>query len=140
MISTLDIAKTCHCTRIRAAARSMTRVYDDAMRSTGLKGNQFTMLVATDLMQPVSITALADQLSMERTTLTRNLNPLQKEGLITIDSGKGRTREISLTVKGNRLLDSAKPLWKKAQDEIESLLGKQKAKSLDATLEEVAQH
>lgn len=118
----------------------MTRVYDDAMRSTGLKGNQFTMLVATDLMQPVSITALADQLSMERTTLTRNLNPLQKEGLITIDSGKGRTREISLTVKGNRLLDSAKPLWKKAQDEIESLLGKQKAKSLDATLEEVAQH
>lgn len=138
MITTSQIAKTCHCTRIRAAARTMTRIYDEAMRPTGLKGNQLTMLVATDLMQPVSITALSDQLSMERTTLTRNLTPLQKDGLISIQSGKGRTREISLTPKGHKRIEQAKPLWKNAQDQIEKLLGKEKAKSLDTTLEEVA--
>lgn len=117
------VAARCQCTRLRAASRRITRMYDDVLRPLGIKANQFTMLIGTSLMGPVSTTNLANKLSMDRTTLTRNLLPLEKNGLILLESGHGRTRNALLTSKGKKLLKKAKPLWKTAQTNVESQLG-----------------
>ena len=139
MISNLHIANNCHCARLRAATRSVTRIYDELLRPVGVKGNQFTMLVATSLLQPVPISKLAEELSMERTTLTRNLAPLEKDELISIESGGGRIRNVSLTDKGAFTIEQGKPLWQEAQKQVEAKLGKSKTGALDTTLEELAE-
>lgn len=139
MISNSHIANNCYCAKLRAAARIVTRIYDDALRPTGLKGNQFSVLVATSLMQPVSITHLADQLSMERTTLTRNLNPLEKLGYIQLEAGKGRTRNISMTAKGVTVLEQAKPLWDTAQLKMNEGIGDDQLSDATATLQQIKQ-
>lgn len=119
----LYIVENCLGQKLKATNRMVTNAYDLALKPTGLSGNQFTILVATSIMGPVSITDLSEPLLMDRTTLTRNLKPLEAANLIHVNDGFGRKRELTLSQKGVELLAQAKPLWKQAQLLIASKLG-----------------
>ncbi|RMF11474.1 MAG: MarR family transcriptional regulator [Alphaproteobacteria bacterium] len=110
-------AQDCVCFNLRAAARALTRAYDEALRPVGLKATQFTILAAINrLDEGVPIGTLAKSLSMDRTTLTRNLRPLEKQGLVEVlPEGYRRARGMVLTGKGRKLLETAFPLWRQAQ-------------------------
>ena len=116
-ISPFDDVPGCACFNLRAAARALTRAYDKALRPVGLKVTQFTILVAVSRVdEAVPIGTLAKTLSMDRTTLTRNLRPLERQGLVKIlPEGYRRARGMVLTGKGRKVLERAIPLWRQAQ-------------------------
>jgi DNA-binding MarR family transcriptional regulator len=118
------MVETCACHRIRMAARAVTRAYDDALRPVGLRATQVSLLAATALEGAVSITSLAAAVGMDRSTLTRNLAPLEKEGLLSVGSeGWRRSRTLALTAKGRTRLQQAIPLWEGAQRRLRQELG-----------------
>src|SRR3954463_2834011 len=97
-----DILAECVCQSVRTAARAVTRAYDDALRPIGLRATQLLVLVAVAGDEAVSIASISRTLGMDRSTLTRNLRPLEKEGLVSIGSeGRHRSRTLKLTAKGN---------------------------------------
>ncbi len=85
-----EIAETCACLNVRKAARAVTQLYDEVLQPSGLRATQFNLLVAIALAGEAPVTRLADALVMDRTTLTRNLKPLESQGLITIEAGTDR--------------------------------------------------
>ncbi|WP_020177528.1 MarR family winged helix-turn-helix transcriptional regulator [Methylopila sp. M107] len=119
----VDIHNMCACSHIRMASRAVTRFYDEALRSSGLKGTQFVLLAAIEAGEASSITDLAELIDIERTTLVRNLQLLRKEGLVSPEKGLNGRRRPQLTAKGVETLDAALPLWRQAQSEIEDRLG-----------------
>jgi len=130
-----EIAGSCFASNLRRISRAINRIYDDYMRPSGIRGTQFNLLAAIFLVGPVTITKLAEVLVMDRTTLTRNLGPLQKRGYIGISFGQDqRTRVVSITDSGKRIVIEAIPLWEKAQDKITAKLGKKRVKSMLADL------
>jgi len=119
-----NVATECAALRTRMASRAITRAYDEALRPIGLRVTQFTLLNAIKLGTPDSISGLADRLAMERTTLTRNLRLLEREGLITVGpEGHRRARSLHLTEAGERKLEQALPRWREAQDKLVAALG-----------------
>ena len=117
----------CMCHWTRMASRAVTRLYDDMLRSAGLRATQLAVLVAVGGDEVVSITALAKFISMDRSTLTRNLAPLEREGLIRVgNEGWRRSRTVEITRKGRLRLREALPLWEKAQDRLRQKLGSRK--------------
>jgi len=106
------------------------------MKTSGILPTQFTLLVATRARGPITISNMAEVLVMDRTTLTRNLKPLEREGLVSVAPGKDdqRSREVSLTSKGLKQLEQAFPLWQEAQRRIKSALG---ASRLDRMLDDL---
>ena len=120
-----EIGLRCAVLNLRKASRVMTRLYEDIMKPSGLLPTQFSLLVAVRARGPVGITRLAEALSMDRTTLTRNLRPLAREGLLTIEraSGDRRARQVSLSDAGLARLEVALPLWREAQRRTAELLG-----------------
>lgn len=129
----LDLAqcKTCACANLRGAARAVTRLYDDILRPSGLQATQFSLLVTIALAGPTPITQLAERLVMDRTTLTRNLKPLEKQGLLQVASGEDqRQRLVSLTESGQQALAKTLPLWEQAQAQAVNTLGTERFKAL----------
>jgi DNA-binding MarR family transcriptional regulator len=120
-----EIGKVCTVFNLRKASRAVTQLYDEIMRPSGTLPTQFTLLVATRAMGPVTISRMAKELALDRTTLTRNLKPLEREGLIIVVCVKDdqRSREISLTSKGLKKLEQALPYWKEAQSKAVKVLG-----------------
>jgi len=119
-----NIGRECMALRSRMAARTITRAYDNALKPLGLRITQFTVLacIATELTD--SISSLADYMAVERTTLTRNLQLLEKKGLIRIeDEGYRRSRKMRLTEEGAKMLKAAIPIWEQTQDELKQKLG-----------------
>jgi DNA-binding MarR family transcriptional regulator len=108
-------------------SRVLTRLYDDAMRATGLRVSQFTVLVAIAMFgEPgAKIGKLADVLAMERTTLTRNIGPLESAGLMRVarDPDDTRARILLLTRAGERAIEAAFPLWQAAQRQAREAIG-----------------
>lgn len=139
MITDGMVATSCQCKKLRSASRKITRIYDDALRPVGIKANQFTILIAVSLLGPVSITNLADKLGMERTTLTRNLLPLEKNRLIKLHAGHGRTRNVLITTEGKAITKAAKPAWNKAQALVLKKIGKDNLEAFNKTLELISQ-
>ena len=120
---------------IRKAARVVTQLYDEALRSQDLRGTQFTLLVVVRSRGPVTVKQLAETTVTDRTTLTRNLRPLEKKRLIRIEAGKDRReRIVTLTDRGDRTLANALPLWDRAQAQITSGLGQERLRRLLADL------
>ena len=110
--------------RVRRAARVVGNFYDVHLKSEGLKGTQFTLLNAIFLNPSITITQLADYLLLNRTTLNRNLKPLERQGLGRTSHGKDqRTRVLKLTQEGRDILQRALPLWLEAQSGIVETLG-----------------
>jgi DNA-binding MarR family transcriptional regulator len=109
--------RACACTAIRRASRTITHHYDEALRDSGLRTTQFTLLATLVQTGPMPMTPLAAFLSLERTTLTRNLKSLLRDGLVESRAQKdGRVRKIAITAKGEAKARGAFPLWKKAQE------------------------
>ena len=116
--------QNCACFNIRKSARVITKHYDDALQSLELKPTQFTILAVLSGVDAITVTDLADYMILDRTTLTRNLRPLEKQGMIKTVAGEDRrTRMISLSKKGLNKLEKAIPLWKQAQKEVTQFLG-----------------
>ena len=102
--------------RVRRAARAVANHYDKHLKPTGLKGTQFTLLNTIFMNPATNIGKLADVLGLDRTTLNRNLKPLERRGLIRSGSGKDpRTRTLKLTKEGTKILQNALPHWLAAQ-------------------------
>ena len=109
-----------------SAARAVTRAYDDALRPVGLRATQLAVLIAVGIEGAVSITALAKLMGMDRLTLTRNLRPLEREGLVAVGlEGWRRSRTLEITNNGRTRLREALPHWKRAQDTLRRKLGDQ---------------
>ncbi|MDB6016351.1 MAG: transcriptional regulator, MarR family [Pedosphaera sp.] len=119
-----EAAKNCLCFNARKAARAVTRFYDRHFAGTGVEPTQFNILVALRLSQPVALAHLAGHLGLERTTFTRNLHLLQRNGLVEVQRGEdARERLLSLSAAGERALEEAIPHWQRAQQAAISALG-----------------
>jgi DNA-binding MarR family transcriptional regulator len=122
--STLFVRDNCLCLHLQRAARALARRFDDALRQLGLTSGQFSMLMSTNRPEPPSIGAIASVLSMDRTTITAALKPLERRGLVTvmIDGDDRRSRRVKLTPAGKALLARAFPIWRDTHAEIDRLL------------------
>ena len=130
---------TCMCHKARMAARVVTRAYDDALRSTGLRASQISVLAAVGARGALSIKSLADTLQMERTTLTRNLRPLEERGYVALGAERRyRSRVLTLTPSGRAALLAALPLWEDAQRAVKRRLGLQRWPAVQEALAALA--
>ena len=126
-----EVARACACANLRRAARAVTQVFDEVLTPSGLKATQFTLLVTNRLMGESTINELAERMAMDRTTLSRNLKPLVRNGLLEVRPGEdGRTRLVRLTPAGERSLKEAYPLWQQAQQETVGVLGEERHEAL----------
>jgi DNA-binding MarR family transcriptional regulator len=125
----------CACFNLRKATRAVTQLYDELMRPAGLRATQFSLLTLIYGLGTVSISRLAEEAVMDRTTLARNLNLLEREGLIRVQPGQdARTREVSLTNSAHRKLAEALPYWERAQAHVVAKLGPERVDRLLASL------
>lgn len=114
----------CTCFNLRRAARVVTRIFDEGLRPSGLRSTQFSILAVLNGVGSSTINELAKALVMDRTTLARNLKPLETHGLVEVISGKDlRTRLVALTPAGRKLLARALPLWEQTQRDVIDRLG-----------------
>src|SRR6266487_5773996 len=111
-----EIAEACACLNVRKAARAVTHLYDEVLQPSGLRSTQFNLLVAVALAGEAPVMRLAEVLVLDRTTLARNLKPLESQGLVVVEPGEDkRVRLIRLTDHGYQLLEQSLPYWRKAQ-------------------------
>jgi DNA-binding MarR family transcriptional regulator len=131
----------CTCLAVRQAARHITQFYDQHLASAGLRTTQFSILAKLVRLGPMTINALADELVMDRTTLGRNILPLEREGLLTIAPGREdrRSKELSVTPAGIDRLHAARKGWRKAQAEFATTFGVKRTAGLRALLFEVSE-
>lgn len=122
----------CLCLAVRRASRAISREFDQALRVHGLRATQFTLLSALHLGGPRSMGDLAEMLSADRTTLTRNLAVAEQHGWVTLrtDRNDARSRIAAITAKGSRTLETALPIWRKTQQRLTETIGEQAAASL----------
>ena len=124
-------ARRCACATIRRTDRVLTQFYDEILAPSGLYITQFTTLATLSEAAPVTINRLAEILGMDRTTLTRNLEPLTKQHLVRLEEGQDRRmRLVFLTQEGEQALRRAWPLWQEAQARIERALGRERFEGL----------
>ena len=118
---TLQVRDACLCLHVQRAARALARRFDDAFRRLELTSGQFSLLMALNRPEPPTIGAVAAVLAMDRTTLTANLKPLERRGLleVAVDETDRRSRRLTLTPAGRRLLALAHPIWRETHGEIE---------------------
>ena len=120
----MSAADSCTCSELRRAARAVTLLYDNAFKSSGLLSTQLGVLQMICKSDSIRITDLAKELGMDRTTLTRNLSVLERQGFIKISSGKdNRTRIVAITSKGRTTVAKAIPLWNEVQRKVKQHMG-----------------
>src|SRR6266436_5057633 len=121
---TLEVRDTCLCLHLQRAARAVARRFDASLRPLGLTSGQFSLLMSLNRPEPASIGNVSTLLAMDRTTLTANLKPLERRGLVTVsvDDTDKRSRRLALTPAGHALLIAAVPVWENEHAAIEGLL------------------
>lgn len=131
-------ASECVCLNLRMSTRVLTQIYDEALKSTGLRVTQYSMLRAIQRMGPVTFQRLADALALDQTTLPRNLSLLEKSGHVRVEKGEDRRERLaSLTPKGASALQAAQPLWAKTQEKIRAQFSPKKLETLLGALTEM---
>jgi DNA-binding MarR family transcriptional regulator len=125
-------SEDCNCAAVRQAARHVTQFYDAFLLPTGLRTSQFSILVKLRRLGPMTINALAAEMVMDRTTLGRNIRPLQRDGLIAVMPGRSdrRRKELHLTDTGVVRLRTAALGWIKAQERFDAVFGAERAAEL----------
>jgi DNA-binding MarR family transcriptional regulator len=133
---TLKVRDTCLCLHVQRAARALARRFEDALRPVGLTSGQFSLMMSLNRPRPPSMGQVATLLAMDRTTLTANLKPLERRGLVKVFASEEdrRSRLMTLTPAGRALLASAVPLWEAAHAETERLLTSSDPEGLRADL------
>ena len=133
-------ADACNCLALRQAARHVSQFYDQFLADVGLRTTQFSILTKLRRLGPLSINALAKELVMDRTTLGRNVLPLEREGLIAIVRTRTdrRSKELRLTDAGLARLRKAVERWTEAQARFETLFGGERSAELRHLLHTVS--
>lgn len=130
-----------HCVsnNLHQTARAVTRIYGEELRPSGIKRSQFSILGYLYRFGELRLTELAEILFMERTTLTRNLKPLEKQGLIEVkpDPQDRRAKLLSITPEGQKRFKEALVLWRKAQKRVLETFGLEEWQTLEATLKKL---
>lgn len=139
-VNTLPSSEDCNCLAVRQAARHVTQSYDDFLAPAGLRTTQFSILSKLRRLGPMAINALAAQMVMDRTTLGRNIRPLQRDGLVAVAPGHSdrRRKELRLTEAGIERLRAAVEGWSKAQARFEAVFGAERARELRTLLHAVS--
>lgn len=128
----------CHCFNLRKASRAMTQFYDHALGKSGLRSTQFNLLVTMASVSARTLTEMAAVLVMDRTTLTRNLKPLEKLGLIhAVTARDKRSRAYGLTQEGKDMVQKVLPVWEHTQNRIRDGFGAENLKRLMHELEAI---
>ena len=129
----------CNCFAVRAAARRVTQFYDQFLAPTGLRTTQFSILAKLKRLGPLTINTLARDMVMDRTTLGRNMLPLERDGLIRIEATASdrRAKELHLTKAGEERLQAARKGWYAAQARFETTFGARRAADLRKMLRAV---
>jgi Transcriptional regulators len=125
----------CNCLNLRRASQAISKVYDRFLEPSGLKISQYSLVKCINRFEPVNVSDLAVELKLDRTTLVRNLKPLEERGLISDISPIGsRNRQLILTNEGKKAFATASSLWRDAQNHVEEYLGKEDLDTLLALL------
>lgn len=125
----------CVCNRLRRASRAVTQLYDDALAPAELRLSQFALLGTLMRAGRQTISSLADRLLLDRTALSRTLDPLVERSLVEIAPGEdARTREVAITGDGRALLAKAQPCWAAVQARVADRLGPDRVEALVALL------
>ena len=120
------VATECTCFNLRRITRRVTQHFDDVLSPSGLRCTQFSLLGMLHAPVPLTVTALANRMDLDRTSLTRNLDVLREEGLVmVVDGPDARSRTVALTAKGREAFARALPLWRRGQEEVRDRLGEQ---------------
>jgi DNA-binding MarR family transcriptional regulator len=129
----------CNCFAIRAAARHVTQAYDQFLAPTGLRTTQFSILAKLKRRGPLTINALAEDMVMDRTTLGRNILPLERDGLIRItpSAADRRAKELHLSKAGEKRFEAARKKWSEAQARFETVFGAERGADLRTLLRAV---
>ena len=122
--TTLHVRDTCLCLHTQRAARALARRFDLALAPIGITSGQFSLLMSLNRPEPPSLGSVASLLAMDRTTLTANLKPLERRGLVATgtDPKDKRVRLLRLTPAGRAVLVEAAPIWKHVHAQIEAAL------------------
>jgi DNA-binding MarR family transcriptional regulator len=138
--TTILVRDCCLCLHVQRAARALARRFDDALRPFELTNGQFSLLMSLNRPEPPSMRPVASLLSMDRTTLTAALKPLEQRGLVKIspDPADRRSRTLILTAKGRNLLAQALPVWQETHEEMEKLMPDGEVDRLRTSLRAIA--
>jgi len=124
---------------LHRGVRAVSHLFDAEMRRHGIRSTQGSVLFALHVTGSSNVAGLSEILGMERTTLLRNLRPLQRDGLVTVEGGgHGRYVELSLSAKGRKHIEKLAPAWESAQSTAVQVLGEKRWSALLTDLEKVA--
>jgi DNA-binding MarR family transcriptional regulator len=123
---TCTVRDACLCLHVQRAARAVARHFDEAFRPLGLTNGQFSLMMALNAPAPPTIKVVSSLLAMDRTTLTAAMKPLERRGLVTVavDETDRRSKRLSLTPAGRRLLAKAVPIWTREHALLEKRLAR----------------
>ena len=135
----IDIPGLCNCTKLRRAARRVSRFYDLCLAASGLRVTQYAILGHLKHRGPKSMLELAELMTMDRATIGHNLRPLERDGLLKIETGSQdrRVRIVSITDAGLERIALGRPGWDRAQAEFEAEFGAKESKALREVMERV---
>ena len=130
----------CNCLAARQAARHITQFYDQYLASSGLRTTQFSILAKLRRLGPRTINRLAAEMVMDRTTLGRNILPLERDGLITVEQGSSdrRSKELRVTEAGEARFRAGVKGWVQAQRQFEKVFGAKRTADMRALLHAIA--
>src|SRR5438067_184335 len=141
MSKQLDMAagENCVCFNLRRVTRKVTQFYDAEMRRHGIRPTQGSILASLNSKESWNMAELSDWLGMDRTTLVRNLRPLQRDGFVkTAGGGRGNRVELTITTKGRNQVEKLTPAWKSAQCAVVKTLGEERWAAILSDLEKAA--
>ncbi len=135
----MESQQNCVCFNLRSVTRAVTQFYDAEMRRHGIRPTQCSILVAGNSKESWSMADLSDVLGMDRTTLIRNLRPLQRDGLmLTEAAGKAGRVKVSITALGRKKVEEARPAWLAAQRAVVETLGRDRWSAIFTDLDKAA--
>jgi DNA-binding MarR family transcriptional regulator len=132
--------ENCNCLAVRQAARHITQFYDQLLAPSGVRTTQFSILAKLRRLGPMTINALAAEMVMDRTTLGRNILPLERDGLVAVEQGSRdrRSKELRLTQAGEARFRAGMKGWLEAQRQFEKAFGAERTADMRALLHAVA--
>ena len=135
----MSAVENCVCFNLRWVTRAVTQFYDAEMRRHGIRPTQGTILASLQSRESWNMAELSDWLGMERTTLVRNLRPLERDGFVKVaGGGRGNLVELTITTKGREQVEKLRPAWKSAQSTVVKALGEQRWSAILSDLETAA--